>query len=104
LACTNGEICFKKHNDSNWEQYLKHFWYNDLNHDDNNFSGNGGAVGENASMYWNRDTECGVYVKDYVPIFGDWDYFYMSKGGTSWYNYFGSFNDENDGHERCEYT
>jgi transposase len=99
LACSVGEICWKKNVDRNWTQYVKHFWWGDSNHDDDNFSGGGGTFGENASMFWIRDTEKCVDLKDDQP----WPLPQRSLvlGRYSGYTNFGdSWNDENDRHYR----
>lgn len=113
LACTVGEICLKKHNDTAWTSDLRHFWYNDLDHNNDTWSGpQGGTVGENASMYWNRDTACDVYILDYKPVIGLYQWLQIYQNGSSWYFYAGDYlsgggssgftwNDLNDGHRRC---
>ncbi|MEV4630231.1 hypothetical protein AB0J90_28625 [Micromonospora sp. NPDC049523] len=104
LNCSVGEICLKKHDDGNYENDLRHFWYNDLNHDNDNWSGpQGGVVGEAASMYWNRDTACDVYVLDYKPLVGLFQWLQMYQNGSSWYFQASDYgwNDMNDGHRRC---
>jgi hypothetical protein len=103
LACSVGEICLKRHYDTQWESQIKHFWYDDLNHDNNVWYGTSIIVGEEASMYWNRDTACDVYVLDYKPLIGLYAWLQMYQNGSTWYWYAGTYgwNDRNDGHRRC---
>lgn len=100
LACSVGEICFKKHNDGNYLDYIKHFWYG-ADHGGYSWGGrsgaSGGAVQFEASMYWNRDTQCTVYMSD-----ASGTTYRMAPQSASGYSYFGwLWNDANFSHQRC---
>lgn len=99
LACSVGEICFKKNNDGNYEDYIKHFWYGS-DHGSLSWGGrsgaSGGAVQYTASMEWNRDTSCTVYMSD---SYGN--NYTMTRQSTG-YKYVGYiWNDANFSHQRC---
>jgi hypothetical protein len=99
LSCNVGEICFKKHNDGNYLDYIKHFWYG-ADHGGYSWGGldgaSGGPVQFEASMQWNRDTECTVYMSD---AFGTTLSLTRQSQG---YKYVGLlWNDANFSHQRC---
>lgn len=101
-ACSSGEICFKENNDTAWNSDIKHFWWSQQ-HGILQWcpceAGNGGNVYEEASMYWNRDTECTAYTLDAAG-----NVFTMSRS-ASWYQYYGFlWNNANFGHTRCSPT
>ncbi|MBQ1050241.1 hypothetical protein KBX50_17410 [Micromonospora sp. C51] len=98
LSCNRGEICLKKNWDSKYNDAIKHFWYSQR-HDNYNWGGNNasGSVVFAASMFWNRDTQCRVYVVDGYN--GSWSYAANSSSGYGWVGLL--YNDANYAHSRC---
>ncbi len=100
MGCNSGEICFKKNWDGYWNRDIKHFWYGA---DHGSYSwcacigGSGGNVQYNTSMYWNRDTQCDVYIVDSAGTTMK-----MARNGQSNYTWIGYlWNDADFGHQRC---
>lgn len=96
LSCNVGEICFKKHRDTNYTSGIKHFWYSQR-HDNWTWGGGGsGSVVWSASMWWNRDTQCAIYIVD-----GYSGQIRVNSGGSN-YSWVGLlWNDANYAHSRC---
>lgn len=100
-ACNRGEICFQ----SIWDRWTtsafqKHFYYSDTNHH-NDYWGNvvpeGNTtytIANNASGFWNRDTECSVAVYD-GRSYGGGALVIIPRGNMT------SIRDANESHKRC---
>lgn len=101
LACNYGEICLAR----DWSDvtYQRHFWYSGPTNGNfvNRYTGqsSGGAVANNASAIWNRDSSCNVAIID-THWYGN-NIKWFGKG-TSNFVYMGDFNDVNDEIARCQ--
>jgi len=112
LECVRGEICFEYTHPASHQNRagLKHYWYSDLNHAARRFGGNpgngtGASLVDNIDGFWNRDTECHVYMWD-ITAQGTWYWFVrLNLNGASGYLPFSDAHDNrNNGHTRCTST
>lgn len=97
LACNYTEICFAEHSNGGGGQ--RHFYGSSSNHENEGNFSSGTRFHHNASSIKNRDSVSAVCVTES----GDWsnDSWQFPARSTTWSNFSGDLNDENQKHVRA---